>query len=194
MRKNNNMYEMYEEYKDTCKQSKKVLRKRQKLNADMRDKYGSPFKREDYNANKRDISIWNSMIGELEDDIKSIEMYLDFDDREFLHREYNNVKSMILNKNSYEGKIPFENLHNESIKDTTDIVTDVELQEEIVELLDDVLTERQKQVIYLYFWEDMTQEKIAKELGITQRGAGKILENSLNILKKCIKTDDFIDF
>ena len=134
-RHNEDMYQLYETYKQTLHNARKTVAKRQRLNADMRDKYESPFNREDYNKNKSDISAWNSMIRELETDMKEIEMYLDFDDRTLLHRDYNNMKSMILNKNSYEGEIPLENLYKECVKDTTDIICDVELQEEIVDLL-----------------------------------------------------------
>ena len=135
------MYDLYEEYKNSLGISKQALRKRQKLNADMRERYGSPFKRLDYNSNKNDITHWNSMVNELEENMKMIEMYLDFDDRVLLHRDYNNMKALIYNQNSYEGEVLLDDMYCESVPDVADIVCDVELQEEIVELLDEVLTE-----------------------------------------------------
>lgn len=193
-RQNQDMYDLYESYKVTLHNARKALASRQKINADMRDKYGSPFHREDYNLNKSDITNWNSMINELEVNMKEMELYLDFDDRVLLHRDYDNMKSMILNKNSYEGQIPLDDLYGECVKDTTDIICDVELQEEIVELLDDVLTGRQIQVVQMYFWEGMTQEKIAKELGVTQQAVTKIITNSIEILRNYVKSSDFLDF
>lgn len=182
-RHNEDMYKMYENYKNTLRNARKTVTKRQKLNTEIREKYPSPYRREDYQKNKNDISAWNSMINELEEDIKLIEMYLDYDDREYLHRECENIRNLIYNKKSYEGEIPMGNLYSSSIPDTTDIVCDVELQEEIVELLGEVLTERQRQVVQMYFWDGMTQEKIAKMLGIKQNTVSQLLTNSLEILR-----------
>lgn len=193
-RKNNSMYELYGEYEETLKKANKVLRKRQEINRGIREKYKEPFKREDHQANVNDITNWNSMIRDLEEDMKLMEMYLDFEDRILLHRDYNNMKSMILNQNSYEGEIPFETLYDECVGDTVDILCDVETQEEIIDLLDKVLTERQKQVINLYYFEENTQEQIGKLLGITQRGVGKIIENSIEVMRKHVKSSDLFDF
>lgn len=192
-KKNKEMYKLYDSYNKTLKQSNKALRKRQKINANIREKYSEPYKRRDYNNNKADITLWNSMINELEENMKMIEMYLDFDDRYYLHKEYNDMKSMIYNQNSYEGIVPLEEIFGETIPDTTDIVCDVELQEEIVELLNDVLTERQRQVIEMYFWDGMTQEEIAKEIGIRQQNVQSYLQKALEKLRKSIKIDDFIE-
>ena len=192
--KNEDMYKLYNEYKKTLQNVKKVTRKRQKINAEIRGEYNEPFKRRDHNDNKSDITNWNSMGSELEENIKMIEMYLNYDDRYYLHKECNDVRSMIYNQNSYEGEIPYDSLFGESIKDTTDIVTDVELQEEICELLDDVLTERQRQVIEMYFWDGITQEKIGEILGVSQQAITKTITNSLEILRDCINMEEIIDF
>ena len=193
--KNNiDMYRLYNEYKKTLQDVKKVTRKRQKINAGIREKYKSPYRRKDYNSNKSDITNWNSMGSELEENIKMIEMYLDYDDRYYLHKECNDVRSMIYNQNSYEGEVPLETLYGESTPDTTDIIYDVELQEEIAELLDEVLTDRQKQVVQMYFWDGMTQKKIGKKLGLDRVTVTQYIQNSLEKLRKCIKIDDLIDF
>lgn len=193
-KRNEAMYRLYEEYKETMKISKKARNKRQKLNREIVEKYKEPFKRRDYNDNKNDITHWNKMIRELEEDMKDIEMYLDFDDRYYLHKEYNDVKSMIYNQNSYEGEVPLETLYGESSPDTTDVVHYKELQEEIQELLNEVLTERQRQVIYMYFWDNLTQEEIGKRLGIDKSNVNRAIQNSLELLKKYIDYYDFIDF
>lgn len=193
-RKNNSMYELYREYEETLKNANKILRKRQEINRSIREKYKEPFKREDHQANVNDITNWNSMIRDLEEDMKLMEMYLDFDDRILLHRDYNNMKSMILNQNSYEGEVPFETLYDECAPGVEDIICNIEFQEEIVNLLGEVLTERQKQVINLYYFEDRTQEQVGKLLGLTQRGVGKIIENSIEILRKYVQSSDLFDF
>lgn len=188
------MYKLYEEYKDTMAISKKVRNKRQKMNREIREKYDKPFRRADHVANTNDITHWNSMIRDLEEDMKMIEMYLDFEDRYYLHKEYFDVKSMIYNQNSYEGAVPIEEIFGETTPDIARIVCNRELQEEVVELLDNVLTERQRKVIYEYFWNEMTQEEIGELLGMSHRGVGKIIENSLNILRKCINIEEIIEF
>ena len=194
MKRNKDMYNLYEQYKETMAISKKTRNKRQKMNREIREKYDKPYKRRDHVDNVNDITHWNSMIRDLEEDMKMIEMYLDFEDRYYLHKEYNDTKSMIYNQNSYEGMVPLEEIFGESIPDTTDIVCDVELQEEIVELLDRVLTERQRKVIHMYFWEEMTQEEIGQALGTTQQAIAKTITNSLEILRDCINMEEIIDF
>ena len=188
------MYKLYEEYKETMAISKKTRNKRQRLNREIRERYEEPYKRRDHVDNVNDITNWNSMIRDLEEDMKMIEMYLDFEDRYYLHKEYNDTKSMIYNQNSYEGMVPLEEIFGESIPDTTEIVTRVELQEEIVELLDRVLTERQRKVIHMYFWEEMTQEEIGEVLGIAQKNVSTNLQNSLDILRNCINMEEVMDF
>lgn len=192
MRKNADMYRLYDEYKKSLKVSRKPLLKRQKLNAEIREKYEEPFGRRDYNDNKNDITNWNSMINELEENIKGIEQYLDYDDRYYLHKECDDVRSAIYNQNSYEGLVPLETMYGASIPDTTDIICDVELQEEIVELLNEVLTERQRQAVEMYFWNEMTQDQIARKLGVSQPAVVQIIQNSIILLRKSIKFDDFI--
>ena len=182
-KRNEEMYKLYEEYKKTMEISKKARNKRQKLNREIREKYEKPYSRKDFNENKKDITLWNSMIRDLEESMKMIEMYLDYNDRHYLHKEYDEVKKRIYNPTSIEGEVPFETLYQESIPDMTDLVCDIELQEEIQELLDTVLTERQKQVIYMYFWENMTQEEIAKELGIQKQNVSNYIQNSLEKLR-----------
>lgn len=192
-RQNEDMYELYDSYKESLKISKKVLHKRQKMNANIRETYEYPYQRQDHQDNVVDITHWNSMIGELEEDMKCIEMYLDFNDRVMLHRDYDNMKKMIYDQNSYEGEIPLEGLYCESVPDTSELICDVELQEEIVSILDDVLTARQKQVVVMYFWERLTHDKIAKKLNVSRQLITKIIADSIEILRNCIDFDCFYE-
>ena len=45
-------------------------------------------------------------------------------------------------------------------------------------------TERQKEIIYLYFWEQMNQQDIAKCLGISQQTVWGTIKRSIEIMKK----------
>ena len=188
------MYKLYKDYKSSLKSARKGLRKRQKINADIRGKYEEPFGRQDYNTNKNDITSWNRIINELKEVMKKIEMYLKFEDRELLHRDYEKMKRLIKNPGSYEGLIPLDNAYGEIMPDSTDIVCDMEMQEEVMELLDKVLTERQREVIEMYFWEGKSQDEIADKFDITQQAVAKILSNSLESLRNTIKCGAIEDF
>lgn len=188
------MYELYEKYKSSLKLARKGLGKRQNINAEIRKKYDEPFGRHDYNLNKNDITNWNGIIRELKEVMKKIEMYLEFEDRELLHKEYEKMKRLIKNPASYEGLIPIDDLYGEIVQDSTNIVCDVEMQEEIVELLDRVLTERQREVVEMYFWEGKSQTEIAEIYDITQPAVTKIMTNSLENLRNVIKKSDIVDF
>ncbi|HSH36457.1 hypothetical protein, partial [Schnuerera sp.] len=115
MKRNKSMYKLYDEYKKAMKISKKARNKRQRMNREIREKYEEPYKRRDHVDNVNDITHWNSMIRDLEEDMKMIEMYLEFKDRHYLHKEYNDTKSMIYNQNSYEGIVPLEEIFGESV-------------------------------------------------------------------------------
>lgn len=174
--------------------SKKARNKRQKMNKEIRAKYEDAQQREDYIANTNDITNWNSMIRDLEEDMKMMERYLDLEDRHYLHKEYLDMKSMIYNQKSYEGIVPIEGIFDETTPDVADIVTRVELQEEIVRLLNDVLTDRQRQVVEMYFWKEMTQDEIGELLGMSQQAVGKNILNSLETLRKHINIKEIVKF
>lgn len=192
--KNNSMYEMYEEYKQTLKKSKRVLSKRQRINREIRENHSEPHRRSDHIRNTADITHWNSMIGELVEDMKCIEMYLDFNDRYYLHKQYFDTKSMIYNQNSYEGEIPFDPLYYECVDGVEEKICEIEFQEEIVDLLDKVLTERQKQVVNLYYFEEKTQEQIGKMLDLSRTRITGLLQESIKTLRKYVKSSNLLDF
>ena len=185
------MYKLYEEYKETLKKAKKALRKRQKLNAEIREKYDEPLQRVDHVQNTSDITHWNSMIEGLGESIKMIEMYLDFEDREFLQKEYDRVKKLIYNQHSYEGRVELNGLYEVKVEDILKSICETEFEEEMVELLDEILTVRQKQVVEMYYFDGMTQEEVAGILGINKSNVNVYLQNSLEKLKNVINYDEF---
>ena len=46
------------------------------------------------------------------------------------------------------------------------------------------LTERQMEVVQLYFYKGMTQQEIAEEIGIGRRSVGNCLEGALKKIRK----------
>jgi RNA polymerase sigma factor (sigma-70 family) len=49
------------------------------------------------------------------------------------------------------------------------------------------LTSRQREVVIMYFWHNMTQQEIAEELGIAQQAVSLYIGYSLKKLKKTLK-------
>lgn len=189
------MYNMYEEYEKSLKGLKRIIHKRQKRNAELANKDRNIGEQYIFNKNMIDITLMNEMTRDLEYSMEKIEMYLDYDDRKRLHKKAKKISDDILSPYTLYGLVPDgEEVYSSDIDNVEDIVCDVELQEEIVDLLDDVLTERQKQVVQMYFWEGMTQEKIARELGISRQAITKITSDSIEILRNYIKSSDFLDF
>ncbi len=60
------------------------------------------------------------------------------------------------------------------------------MQERIKQAME-LLTDRQKEVVYKTFWEDKTLREIGKELGITHVTAHEILESAKKKIKKFLK-------
>ena len=58
------------------------------------------------------------------------------------------------------------------------------IEKELIKELLQTLTERQKEIIYLYFWEQMNQMDIAKSLGISQQTVAGTIKGSIEIMKK----------
>ena len=169
MKRNKDMYNLYEQYKETMAISKKTRNKRQKMNREIREKHDEPYKRRDHVDNVNDITHWNSMIRDLEEDMKMIEMYLDFEDRYYLHKEYNDTKSMIYNQNSYEGMVPLEEIFGESTSNINVIYTN-ELQREIVILLNNLLT-RDKNKLFICCFDENDARCSCQRIGsYTTRG------------------------
>ncbi len=49
------------------------------------------------------------------------------------------------------------------------------------------LTSRQREVVIMYFWHEMTQQEIAEELGMDQSVVSRTIGYSLKKLKKILK-------
>ena len=65
-------------------------------------------------------------------------------------------------------------------------------KETIQELLG-LLTERQKEVVFEYFWEQKSQSEIAEKLGVSHAAVSKILTRAVTRLrKKCMEWKEAI--
>ena len=70
------------------------------------------------------------------------------------------------------------NILDDFLEDNPDV------EKELIKELLQTLTERQKEIIYLYFWEQMNQMDIAKSLGISQQTVAGTIKRSIEIMKK----------
>ena len=65
--------------------------------------------------------------------------------------------------------------------------------EETMRELLGLLTDRQKEVIVQYFWEQKSQSEIAEKLGVSHAAVSKILTRAINRLrKKCMEWEEAV--
>jgi len=81
-------------------------------------------------------------------------------------------------------KIYKQTFFTENNKTIEDIINDKELSEKIDNILYDILTTQQYSCIKLYYGLDMTQNNIAKELGIERTSVKNHLKRAINKIKK----------
>ena len=73
--------------------------------------------------------------------------------------------------------------HPERFAQPEDVVAAAELKEKLRESLD-VLTEKERRVIELYYYEDMTLKEISKILGVSESRISQLHTKALNKMKK----------
>ena len=67
-------------------------------------------------------------------------------------------------------------------------VLETTIRKETMRELLGLLTDRQKEVIVQYFWEQKSQSEIAEKLGVSHAAVSKILTRAINRLrKKCME-------
>ena len=189
------MYILYDEYNDTHKRLNKGIRKLQDKNSHLRDKDRNLGEDYIFNKNMIDITLMNEMSRDLVYSMELMEGYLDYGDRHYTNRRADSISKSIFSQHDLYGLVPDGELeYSSDIDNVEDIVSNVELQEEIVDLLDRALTERQKQVVNLYYFENKTQEQIGKLLGVDKATISRNLQNSIKTLKVHVKSSDLSDF
>jgi RNA polymerase sigma factor (sigma-70 family) len=75
-------------------------------------------------------------------------------------------------------------------KNTKDFVDDV-IDREILNALIKELTERQKTVLNLVYFEEMRQQDVADYLGIKQQSVNDLLNRALKTMKKKAENEEF---
>ncbi|HZJ98588.1 MAG TPA: sigma-70 family RNA polymerase sigma factor [Tissierellaceae bacterium] len=189
------MYILYDEYNNTHKNLNRSIRELQKKNSHLRDKDRNLGEDYIFNKNMIDITLMNEMSRDLVYSMELMEGHLDYEDRHYTNRKADSISRAIFSQHDLYGLVPDGELeYSSDIDNVEDIVSNVELQEEIIDLLDEALTERQKQVVNLYYFECKTQEQIAKLLGVKQHTISQIAANAIEALQKYVKSSDLLDF
>ena len=63
-------------------------------------------------------------------------------------------------------------------------VLETAIRKEMIQELLGLLTERQKEVVFEYFWEQKSQSEIAEKLGVSHAAVSKILTRAVTRLRK----------
>ena len=101
------------------------------------------------------------------------------EDRLEHNRNAREEKKRLYYKDDHQGG----DLERDEIRDPGDFTLNLESKEAVDRLLD-VLTDRQRKTVELYFMEGLTQQEIAERLGIGQRSVSYALEAAVKKIKK----------
>lgn len=197
-----NWNKLHSEYKNTYNEILKLKNKLQKENKKIKNELYNKKNTEleqkllkmIYNKNKIDIELLNDMLKDVETSIEIIELYLDYDKREFLHKKHERLRKQIFDGRSVEGIHPDGDIILPSNVEFEDVVCNRELQEMLWDMCELILSQRQKEVVYLYYWKNMTMEQIGKKIGIDKSNVSRNLQNSIEKLREHISTLEIVNY
>lgn len=68
----------------------------------------------------------------------------------------------------------------------------MEMRESLYKAIDEDLTDRQKEMIKMYYFNDMVMEQIADKLGVTKGNVSITIKRGLNRIKRSKKIKKFL--
>ncbi len=68
----------------------------------------------------------------------------------------------------------------------------MEMRESLYKAIDEDLTDRQKEMIQMYYFNDMVMEEIADKLGVTKGNVSITIKRGLNRIKRSKKIKKFL--
>lgn len=68
----------------------------------------------------------------------------------------------------------------------------MEMKDSLYKVIDEELTERQKEMIEMYYFDDMVMQEIANELGVTKGNVSITIQRGLNRIKKSKRIKKFL--
>lgn len=183
MKSDISMCDLHKQYMITVKQLKSYVRQLQLNNKEYKDCKLSKGKKYIYEKNIIDISIINSMIRDLEDDLRAMEYYIPYDKRIMLHKECESVKRQILSSYSHDGLNPMGlSIYSDMVESAEDVICNIELQDDIQSIMSETLTDKQEEIVRMYFYDSYNQEEIADLLGVSQQAVQSTIKVSLEKL------------
>lgn len=108
-----------------------------------------------------------------------LEKYLPYEKREYTKKQAQETKRLTFDKKSNVGFTPLDNYTDKIEK----IVENKILKNELLYIIKTLLSDKQYSCVYLYFWEGMTQEEIAKKLGISKSEVNQKIQVSIDKIK-----------
>ena len=109
-----------------------------------------------------------------------LERYLPYKDRYYSRKQTEEERKKTFNKASNAGVVLKENINK---KDVEYLVHNKILQNEILVMLKELLTDKQYTCMYMYYYERFTQEQIADKLGMTHQNVSTHISNSVDIIR-----------
>jgi len=168
-----NAKELYDEYIDGYNKLHKYVNSLRKIKA--KDKKTMDYKKIVYDVER-----------EIIENLIMIERYLPQKDRFFTNKRDNEIRKMTLNKTSNVGFIYNDKVSKNIDKELT--------RKELIKLIKSLLTEKQFECFYMYYFEGKTQEEIGKELKMTKSTVNVHIKNSILTVKNIAKKSNyFID-
>lgn len=156
--------ELYREYVKTYKKIHKYANFVRKTYKNTDDKEKLKERKIVYDAEKEMLEI-----------LIKLESYLPYKERYYTIKELNKLLKLTYNKLSSVGFVPID-YKLESIEE---IIQNKILQNELLRMMKEILTKKQYSYMYMYFFNRMTQDEIAKKVNKTQQNIGEVLENAI---------------
>lgn len=167
---------LYATYLDSYSKIHKYANKIRKEYTNTKDKEKIAHRKIVYDAEK-----------EILETIIAIESYLPYEKRAFTHNQENEIRRLTFNKASNVGFVPCDN----EIENVEDIIGNKLVRNELLYMMKDLLTKKQYTCMYMYYWERVTQEEIAKRIGVEHNNVSAYIKNSI---EKIRNSEYFISF
>ena len=167
------MKRLIQEYEDTISLISKEINK-------LRILYQEAKENQEKNSIKVQIQHYNSMVRDMIYSICMMEEYLPSEERHRLNQLHDSYSKQALDKRNIVGYVPEGGL---KVNDPADLACNIILQEKLNEVIQLILSEKQWETLVLYYIYDMSQEEIARELGVERSTIAKRLKSSIEVLR-----------
>jgi RNA polymerase sigma factor (sigma-70 family) len=167
------MQELIDEYEQTIRQINRYTNKLRQERNECEDQYRK-------SQIKNSTEHLNSMARDMIFSVQMMEEYIDYDDRHRLHSVDEQYRKQIANNRCIVGYVPEGGM---DVENPADLACNVALQDALQDVIQILLSDRQQQVVKLYYFDGYTQEEIAKQLNTSQQNVAARLKDAINVLR-----------